>query len=69
MKRLSAALLSLALLGAVSIPGTASGPAFAAPAPHAYRARRPPPPSMPKPLWQRSVPCWTFPPLRSVSTT
>lgn len=33
MKRLSAALLSLALLGVVSIPGTASGPAFAAPAP------------------------------------
>ncbi len=32
MKRLSAALLSLALLGAVSFPGTASGPAFAAPA-------------------------------------
>ena len=32
MKRLSAALLSLALLGAVSFPGTAYGPAFAAPA-------------------------------------
>lgn len=32
MKRLSAALLSLALLGVVSFPGTASGPASAAPA-------------------------------------
>lgn len=35
MKRLSAALLSLALLGAAPLPGAASGPAFAAPRPAA----------------------------------